>query len=385
MKKKNRTVVVIIAVVIAVCICVLFSAAGIMSAKGYGISVGRLYMDEFGNYLIDKDDNAMIISDRSGTKDLFADCANGDKVLIIHDGVEEVYPARTGGYRMVRLSKGDSGYVPDDEVLGYMHVDNGIDHTHTFDPEPDTADPASGYCGNIQTTVYFDGGKSYTFMATNSVTITDMLINLSYDKDEVCKCIPEYTVDTEMGEGYEVNLTQGFVRYDNAQTALTREQNETLKGIILWAKKNAGAEDAYSDFSFSLTWNTYGISSYNSSTGKLVKSTDATNPDDYVTTYYLTDAQKQKIYELIEELDINSYPDEYNPHKNAVSTPYMTLILSVKTREYEKTVTVKETVLSYDANNRKGQKFLDVCKTIEDILTETQEWKSLPEYEFFYQ
>ena len=137
-------------------------------------------------------------------------------------------------------------------------------------------------------------------------------------------------------------------------------------------------------FSFSLTWGCYGISSYDSATGRLVKTSDATHPEDYVTTYYLTSEKKQEIYSLITELDIEKYPDEYNPHKNAVSTPYMTLILSVKADGIEKTVTVPETALSYDADNRKGQKFLDVCKAIEDILTATDEWKALPEYEFLY-
>ena len=43
------------------------------------------------------------------------------------------------------------------------------------------------------------------------------------------------------------------------------------------------------DFVVALTWDCYGISSYDSQTGKLVKTTDATNPDDYVTYYKLTD------------------------------------------------------------------------------------------------
>lgn len=46
------------------------------------------------------------------------------------------------------------------------------------------------------------------------------------------------------------------------------------------------------DFSFALTWNCYGVSSYDSQTGKLVKTTDATNPDDYVTYYQLTTEDK---------------------------------------------------------------------------------------------
>ena len=62
----------------------------------------------------------------------------------------------------------------------------------------------------------------------------------------------------------------------------------------------------------------------------------------------------------------------------------MTLSLSVKSKEINKTVTAKETVISYETKNKKGQKFLDVCKNIEDILTQTEEWKALPEYEKFY-
>lgn len=148
-------------------------------------------------------------------------------------------------------------------------------------------------------------------------------------------------------------------------------------------KPSIGSIDS---FNFSLTWNCYGVSSYDSKTGKLVKTTDATNPEDYITTYHLTDAQRQAIYDLIQELDINSYPDKYNPHKDGfMSNPSMTLILSVKTDTVEKTVSAENIALEYETNNKKGQKFLDVCKDIQDILTETKEWKALPDYEFLYE
>ncbi len=41
-------------------------------------------------------------------------------------------------------------------------------------------------------------------------------------------------------------------------------------------------------FSFSLTWGCYGVSSYDSKIGVLLNTTDATRPDDYITTYFLT-------------------------------------------------------------------------------------------------
>ena len=139
------------------------------------------------------------------------------------------------------------------------------------------------------------------------------------------------------------------------------------------------------DFTFSLTWGCYGISSYDSETGVLVKTNDATNPEEYMTTYYLTEEEKEQIFDLIMELDMESYPDVYNPHKDGLmSRPSMTLILSVNTMDFEKTITAEDIALSYETDNIKGQKFLYICKMIQDILMETEEWETLPEYEFLY-
>ncbi len=535
----------IIGGVVILCIVAVFAFGAILSAQGYGISIGRLYFADNGTYLIDSDDMAMRVFDCSDDKELFKDYQNGDKVILFHDGVEETYPAQTGGYRIFCLSRGDGTYKPADEVLGIgilgedgailasesvdfnvqyirtgtqnyegsfpavtvihstddltayyeenkeqfylerredhasdttigyldacdkydnkffennalvfvvleegsgstrhkvstVKVDaNGVMYINIFSVEPEVGtcdmaywhimtevpknkapeneesvviyyndariynkhthgpaneaqtveDPVSGYCGNTQTTIYFDNGKSHTFMSGNSVTMTDILVNLKYDKNKLCKCLPEYKVDTEFGTGYGINLTEGYARCDKGQADLTQKQIDKLKEIILWAKEEAGVitpSANYPNYSFSLTWNTYGISSYDSKTGTLIKTKDATNPKDYTTNLKLTEKQYSEIWKLIKSLDIESYPDNYNPHKGAASTPYMTLILSVKADGIDKTITVKETVLSYETNNTKGQKFLDTCKGIRDIITATDEWKALPEYEFLY-
>lgn len=106
-------------------------------------------------------------------------------------------------------------------------------HDHTPANEPQTvADPVTGYCGNTMTTLYI-GKESYTFMGGNSVTLTDILINLDYCEGKTCRCMAEYKVDTEFGTGYEINLTQGFARCGKGQAALTEEQIETIARIIL--------------------------------------------------------------------------------------------------------------------------------------------------------
>ena len=117
------------------------------------------------------------------------------------------------------------------------------DHTHQVAVKEQTvADPVSGYCGNTLTTIYFDNDKSYEFWGGESVTMTDILVNLDYDKNKFCNCSPEYTVDTEFGIGYGINITEGYARCDKGQADLTKEQIDQLKKIILWAKDKAQRE-----------------------------------------------------------------------------------------------------------------------------------------------
>ena len=138
------------------------------------------------------------------------------------------------------------------------------------------------------------------------------------------------------------------------------------------------------DFAFALTWNCYGVSSYDSQTGKLVKTTDATTPDDYVTYYQLTDQDKEYIYNLIAPLDVGSYPEVYDP-QNGISKPSMTLILTVHYNGIQKTIKAENIALSFISEDEKGQAFLSACEAIRNRLTSTEEWKSLPDYENLYE
>ena len=142
-------------------------------------------------------------------------------------------------------------------------------------------------------------------------------------------------------------------------------------------KNTIGSIDS---FNFSLTWNCNGDSSYDSESGKLIKLKNTTNIENYTTIYQLTDEQKQKIYDLIMDLDVNSYPGIYDPYEGEVHTsPSRNLILSVKTDTIQKTIRAVGIAVEEKANNEKGQKFLAVCEAIRDILTSTDEWEALPE------
>ena len=93
-----------------------------------------------------------------------------------------------------------------------------------------------GYCGNTQTTLRRMNGREVVweadFMYGDSVALTDLLRWLDYC-DGICRCLPEYEVDTEFGGTYGINLSQGYVRCGDAQVQLTREQAEQIEDIVL--------------------------------------------------------------------------------------------------------------------------------------------------------
>lgn len=139
MKTKKRILTVcIIAGVIVLCIAGLLATAGIMSAKGYGISVGRLYLSDTGFYLVDED-KAMLMSDQSDNRKLFDGLNTGDLILVIHDGVDESYPSGTGAYRGFRLRKGNENDLPENLDIGVVKIDV------TVDKQPELVRHSRGY------------------------------------------------------------------------------------------------------------------------------------------------------------------------------------------------------------------------------------------------
>lgn len=440
MTKSPRFVpILIVLLVIALLFAAFLITAMVTSAMGYGISVGNLYFWDEKVFLVDGN-TSMIVSDQSKKLELFSGYSNGDKIILIHDGVEETLPAHTGGYFAVRVSKGDGSYKPSDNILGIVRVEEP-----TCTEEAQLSGPLDFTAQYVRTNGYNEGVAYPVVTVIRTVKELNEYYNANKDKYYLERQHNVYS-DTTIGfldacDKYDDNFFSekalililleegsGSVRHtvrqvsatgntvcveidshvpetftdDMAEWHIIIEVDNNIKpryttDFTIYMDGRLMTDDEWIEmqpiddtaaevaFSFSLTWNTYGISSYDSVTGKLVKTTDATEPERYVTSYKLTEEQREEIYALIEKLDIVSYPDVYDPHNGKlVSEPSMTLILSVKADSLEKTVRAEGIALTYEAENRKGQRFLEVCKSIRDILVETDEWKALPEYEFFY-
>lgn len=148
-----------------------------------------------------------------------------------------------------------------------------------------------------------------------------------------------------------------------------------------------------SDFSFSIVWNVYGISSYNSQTGKLVKTRDATDVGKYTDYVQLSDDALKLIYKyLFIDIDITNYPDKYDPFYNPVngfefrSEPSQTIIITATANGITKTITCENIALSgpFDCPTEMGKAFITSADNVSALLMALPEWSAFPDYEFLY-
>ena len=123
---------------------------------------------------------------------------------------------------------------PDSSIVkDYQHLEIVSEecNTHSVAEVPQTvSDPISGYCGNMVTKIIYQE-REYSFSGEDSVALTDMLINLNYNKP-MCKCAAEFEVAVETEEAmYAVNLRSAFVRFCGKHAELTDEQIDTIQKI----------------------------------------------------------------------------------------------------------------------------------------------------------
>ena len=105
------------------------------------------------------------------------------------------------------------------------------DHNHSFADGSASRDENAAYCGMTQITIHIDG-TSHTLTGEQAIQVVKILDHLPYDAELVCRCMGEFTVDTETISGIDVNLTEGFARCGEGQASLTQSQVETLSEIL---------------------------------------------------------------------------------------------------------------------------------------------------------
>ena len=120
-------------IVISLVLVVLIGSVCFLAINGYGISHGRYLESKNGQPIFILDNSPITMSNRTA-KDLFGNCDVGDKILVIHDGIAESYPGKTGVYAVFKLSDGTTGDIPQNVVnqlidLGWLETGEEPDKT----------------------------------------------------------------------------------------------------------------------------------------------------------------------------------------------------------------------------------------------------------------
>lgn len=103
MKKK-------ILVIASVIVCIIAIGVFILAGKGISPSVGLFLRTDNGNMLI-IDNSPIVMSVRTGNDDMFEKYESGDKIFVLHDGIQESYPGGTGVYFSIKLSSGHISHI----------------------------------------------------------------------------------------------------------------------------------------------------------------------------------------------------------------------------------------------------------------------------------
>lgn len=137
MNKKNLIVLISI---LAVFITGIASGIFIMNFMGTSISTGVVLKSDNGTCFLVSHNSPIRLCDYSEKGNQFEKYTDGDKILVIHDGVAESYPASTLPLFTLKISDGSIEDVPENVIsslteLGWLTDDTSESHL-TFTDEP---------------------------------------------------------------------------------------------------------------------------------------------------------------------------------------------------------------------------------------------------------
>ena len=137
MKRKILVILATIVSILLLLFAICFVVFGIASFKGYGVMEGKVLVTNTGYMIIDDDNSPITMSNQSENEEIFKGLTSGDKILIVHDGVQESYPGGTGVYYCKKLADGEYKDLPEQVIvslieLGYIDTPPATQTDMTF-------------------------------------------------------------------------------------------------------------------------------------------------------------------------------------------------------------------------------------------------------------
>lgn len=103
-----------------------------MVSHSMAFSVGRCLVADNGSYMFIDGNSPIVMSNRKDEDEMFAGLKTGDKILLLHSGIETSYPGRTGAYWCMKLANGSQADIPEQVMeeltkLGWVSIANEAD------------------------------------------------------------------------------------------------------------------------------------------------------------------------------------------------------------------------------------------------------------------
>lgn len=116
MTKKKKILIIVISILASILI-IIAGAFAFIIYKGYGITVGRLLIAENDTYMLIDENSPIVMSTKNDKEKFFNNIETGDKIFVIHSGVDETYPAHTGAYLCIKLEDGSVSDINSEVLL----------------------------------------------------------------------------------------------------------------------------------------------------------------------------------------------------------------------------------------------------------------------------
>lgn len=115
MKKKHLLVIVLVAI-----LCVSLVRA--LVPEPLAGSTGRCVLSDQGSCFLVLDGTPIELHNRTGNADAFGGLATGDRLFVVHSGIQETYPAQTQAFFCLRIGRGGATDIPQNVMDGLTQL-----------------------------------------------------------------------------------------------------------------------------------------------------------------------------------------------------------------------------------------------------------------------
>ena len=121
---------------IIILLLILIFGVIILKNKGFDASTGVYLKSNDGTAILIYDEGTPIAMSSNRNGDMFSELKKGDKILVIHSGIMETYPAKTHVYAVFKINDGVVGAIPPsviEELLELGWIDSAEDVNYDFE------------------------------------------------------------------------------------------------------------------------------------------------------------------------------------------------------------------------------------------------------------